>query len=197
MSSWDFGLQLLDAERMTRWGFRRSASFWVENASAEWKESQAPFYVVGRLTLLPKSALQPEACEPKFIDVTEHSTPDTQPLGSINRARLAAELASRKVRLGEATVDSVLEALPTAPPAPRPRFRTLTKLAAMSADCDLRTLFRCGLRIPPACRPEHSRAPAHRRISLPRSGMGPGPRFDPSRNLLLHPARHPDARGAL
>jgi hypothetical protein len=132
MSSWDFGLQLLDAERMTRWGMHRSASFWVENASAEWKECQAPFYVVGRLTLLPKSALQAEACEPKFIDVTEHSTPDTQPLGSINRARLAAELASRKVRLGEATVDSILEELPTAPPAPQPRFRALTKLAAMS-----------------------------------------------------------------
>jgi hypothetical protein len=132
MSSFDFALQLLDTDRMTRWGFRRSASFWVENASVEWKESQAPFYVVGRLTLLPKSILQPEDCEPRFIDVTEHSTPETQPLGSINRARLAAELASRKVRLGEATVDSILEELPIAPPAPRPRFRGLTKLAGMS-----------------------------------------------------------------
>jgi len=132
MSSFDFALQLLDTDRMTRWGFRRSASFWVENASVEWKESQAPFYVVGRLTLLPNSVLEPQACEPRFIDVTEHSTPDTQPLGSINRARLAAELASRKVRLGEATADSVLEELPVAPPAPRPRFRGLTKLAMMA-----------------------------------------------------------------
>ena len=132
MSSFDFALQLLDTDRMTRWGFRRSASFWVENASVEWKESQAPFYVVGRLTLLPNSVIEPQACEPRFIDVTEHSTPDTQPLGSINRARLAAELASRKVRLGEATADSVLEELPVAPPAPRPRFRGLTKLAMMA-----------------------------------------------------------------
>ena len=132
MSSFDFALQLLDSERMTRWGFRRSASFWVENASVEWKESQAPYYVIGRLTLLPKSVCQPEACDPKFIDVTEHSTPDTQPLGSINRARLAAELASRKVRNGDASVESVLEELPTAPPAPRPRFRGLAKLALMS-----------------------------------------------------------------
>jgi hypothetical protein len=131
MSSFDFALQLLDTDRMTRWGFRRSASFWVENASVEWKESQAPYYVVGRLTLLPKSVLQPEACKHQFIDVTEHSTPDTQPLGSINRARLAAELASRKVRLEKATVESVLEELPIAPPTPQPRFRGLIKLAAM------------------------------------------------------------------
>jgi hypothetical protein len=132
MSSFDFALQLLDTERMTRWGIHRPASFWIENASVEWKESQSPFYTVGRLTLLPKSVLQPEACEPRYIDVTEHSTADTQPLGSINRARLAAELASRKVRLGQTTVDSVLEELPTAPPTPRPRFRSLAKLAAIS-----------------------------------------------------------------
>jgi hypothetical protein len=144
MSSFDFALQLLDTERMTRWGFRRSASFWVENASVEWKESQSPFYVIGRLTLLPKSILKPEACEPRFIDVTEHSTPDTQPLGSINRARLAAELASRKVRLGEASVASVLEQLPTAPPAPRPRFRGLAKLALMSPLAILAIYFIAG-----------------------------------------------------
>lgn len=132
MSSFDFAVQLLDPKRMTRWGVHRNASFWVENATVEWKESQAPFYTIGRLTLLPKSILEPEACEPRFIDVTEHSTADTQPLGSINRARLTAELASRKVRLGEASVDSILEELPIAPPSPRPRFRTLTKLAAMS-----------------------------------------------------------------
>ncbi len=42
MSSFDFGLQLLDMERMTYWGERRDASFWIENASVEWKESASP-----------------------------------------------------------------------------------------------------------------------------------------------------------
>ena len=74
MSSFDFGLQLLDVEKMTRWGLHRTASFWVENATAEWKESQAPFHVVGRLTLVAKSAMEVEACEPRYIDVTSHAT---------------------------------------------------------------------------------------------------------------------------
>ena len=52
MSSWDFGLQLLDAGRMTRWGRTRDSSYWIENASVEWDETQAPFFTVGRLTLL-------------------------------------------------------------------------------------------------------------------------------------------------
>ena len=42
MSSFDFGLQLLDVAKMTYWGERRDASFWIENASVEWKESASP-----------------------------------------------------------------------------------------------------------------------------------------------------------
>ena len=42
MSSFDFGLQLLDIERMTYWGERRDASFWIENASVEWKNPKPP-----------------------------------------------------------------------------------------------------------------------------------------------------------
>ncbi len=131
MSSFDIALQLLDAERMTRWGSRRDASFWIENASVEWKETQAPFHVVARLTLVAKSELPAEACALKYIDVTEHSTPDSQPLGSINRARWAAEVASRKARLGEATADSIVEALPEAAPVRRSRLRGLLKSAAV------------------------------------------------------------------
>ena len=41
MSTWEIGLQLLDADVMTRWGRRRDPSFWVENAAVEWKEAQA------------------------------------------------------------------------------------------------------------------------------------------------------------
>jgi hypothetical protein len=98
MSTWDFGLQLLDADAMTRWGRRRDASYWVENAAVEWKEAQAPFHVVGRLTLVPGSELSDDAAQVMYIDVTKHSTPDSAPLGSINRARWSAESASREAR---------------------------------------------------------------------------------------------------
>lgn len=102
MSCFEFGLQFLDVERMTFWGRRRDARFWLENASVEWNERQSPFHTVGRLTLEPKSQLAPAACEAWHIDVTENSSSDTTPLGSINRARWPAEAASRKARLGAA-----------------------------------------------------------------------------------------------
>jgi len=76
------------------------AGFWIENASVEWKESQAPFHTVGRLTLRPKSILPPEACAKMWIDVTGNSAADCKPVGSINRARPVAERASRNARLG-------------------------------------------------------------------------------------------------
>src|SRR5216684_8550196 len=99
MSGFDFGLRFLDADRMTYWGKRRDANFWIENASVEWNEAQAPFHTVARLTLLSKSQLQPDAAEATFIDVTGNSTPDSTPVGSINRARWPAEVASRKARM--------------------------------------------------------------------------------------------------
>ncbi|MDE3155891.1 MAG: hypothetical protein KGN76_12355 [Acidobacteriota bacterium] len=99
MSTWDFGFQFLDVERMTHWGRRRPASFWIEKATAEWKEAQAPFHVVGRLTFVPRSQMPPEECAAQHIDVTANSTPDSRPIGSINRARWHAEAASRKARL--------------------------------------------------------------------------------------------------
>jgi hypothetical protein len=100
MSAFDFGLQFLDAERMTYWGKRLDANFWIENASVAWNEAQAPFHTVARLTLLSKSQLRPDAGEATYIDVTGNSTPDSAPLGSINRARRPAEVASRKARMG-------------------------------------------------------------------------------------------------
>jgi hypothetical protein len=99
MGAFDFGLQFLDRHRMTYWGKRRDADFWIENASIEWNEVEAPFHTVARLTLLPKSQLQPDAAEATYIDVTGHSTPDSTPLGSINRARWPAEVASRHARM--------------------------------------------------------------------------------------------------
>jgi hypothetical protein len=101
MSSFDFALQFLDTDRMTYWGKRRDAGFWIENASVEWPETQAPFHTVARLTLLPNSVLSQDVSASLYFDVTRHSTPDSAPLGSINRARWPAETASRKARLGK------------------------------------------------------------------------------------------------
>jgi hypothetical protein len=100
MSSFDFGVQFLDPERMTYWGKHHDASFWIENASIEWNEAEAPFHKIARLTLLSKSQFQPDAAEAIYFDVTGHSSPDSTPVGSINRARQPAEVASRKARIG-------------------------------------------------------------------------------------------------
>ncbi len=102
MSSFDFGIQFLDPDGMTYWGKQQRADFWIENASVEWKEHEAPFHTIGRLTLLPKSQLSPEAAEATYFDVTGHSSPETTPLGSINRARHKGEVASRKARIASA-----------------------------------------------------------------------------------------------
>jgi hypothetical protein len=99
MCSFDFGVQFLDPGRMTYWDKRRDANFWIENASVEWNETEAPFHTIARLTILPKSLLQPDEADATYFDVTGHSTPDSTPLGSINRARQPAEVASRKARI--------------------------------------------------------------------------------------------------
>ncbi len=57
MRYFDFGLQFLDISAMTYWGKRRDVNFWIENASVEWNEAEAPFHTVPRLTLLSKSQL--------------------------------------------------------------------------------------------------------------------------------------------
>ena len=109
MSSFDFGVQFLDAGKMTYWGKRRDANFWVENASVKWNEAEAPFHTVARLTLLRNSQLQPDAGETTYFDVTGNSTLESRPVGSINRARWPSEVASRKAR---AHVDSDCETTP-------------------------------------------------------------------------------------
>jgi hypothetical protein len=99
MGAFDFGLQFLDTNRMTHWRKCRDANFWIENASVEWNEVEAPFHTVARLTLLSKSQLSPDAAEATYFDVTGNSTPDSSPRGRINRARWPAEVASRKARM--------------------------------------------------------------------------------------------------
>ena len=98
MSSFDFGVQFLDSERMTYWGKHEDANFWIENASVEWKESEAPFHAIARLTLLKGSHLGAKATKAVYFDVTGNSSSDSTPVGSINRARSRAEAASRKAR---------------------------------------------------------------------------------------------------
>jgi hypothetical protein len=99
MSGFDVAVQLLDTDRMTYWGKHRDADFWIENASVEWNEAQAPFHTVAKLTLLPNSQLSPEESDVIYFDVTGNSTPDSTPVGSINRARWPAEAASRRARM--------------------------------------------------------------------------------------------------
>jgi len=98
VSSFDFGAQLLDAAHMTYWGKRYDAKFWTENASVRWKETEAPFHTMGRLTLVPHSQLTQPESDAVYFDVTGHSTSDSTPVGSINRARARGEAASRKAR---------------------------------------------------------------------------------------------------
>jgi hypothetical protein len=101
MSEFEFALQFLEPAQMTHRGRTQDPSFWVENADIEWNEHESPFHVVARLRLLPKSVLPPAEAEARWIDVTDHSTPDTRPIGSINRARGHAESASRDARLAQ------------------------------------------------------------------------------------------------
>jgi mono/diheme cytochrome c family protein len=114
MSSFDFGLQLLDVDRMTHLGRRREASYWVENASVDWNESQSPFHIVGRLTLTGKSLQPLAAAETMYIDVTQHAAGGLTPIGSINRARWAAESASRNARMAPANLAAAGQPQPPA-----------------------------------------------------------------------------------
>jgi catalase len=98
MSWFDFAVQFLDVGKMMYWGKTRDADFWIENASVEWSEAEAPFHTVARLTLVGNSQLSSQESEAAYFDVTGNSTPDSRPVGSINRARCPAEAASRKAR---------------------------------------------------------------------------------------------------
>ena len=98
MSWFDFAVQFLDIAKMKYWGKTRDANFWIENASVAWNEAEAPFHVIARLALQGNSQLSSEASAATYFDVTNNSTPDSRPIGSINRARCPAEVASRRAR---------------------------------------------------------------------------------------------------
>jgi hypothetical protein len=67
-------------------------------AFSGWNEAEAPFHHVARLALLANSQLSAEASAAIYFDVTGNSTLDSRPVGSINRARCPAEVASRQAR---------------------------------------------------------------------------------------------------
>jgi hypothetical protein len=57
---------------------------------------------MARLTLLKDSHLGPEETKAVYFDVIDNSSPNSTPVGSINRARCAAESASKKARMASA-----------------------------------------------------------------------------------------------
>lgn len=73
----------------------------VEDASAEWKEGDAPYHKVATLTISPQdfdNPLQVTECE--HMSFTPwHGLKAHRPLGGINRLRKAAYLASAQFRL--------------------------------------------------------------------------------------------------
>ena len=100
MSCFDFGLQLLDTHGHdvlgTAAGRRvldRERQRGMEGIAGALSHGGAS-HASCRRRSLPAAT-----CEAWHIDVTEHSTSDSAPLGSINRARWRAEAASRKARL--------------------------------------------------------------------------------------------------
>ena len=98
MSVFDVSVQFLDVGRMRFERTPRDAAFWVENASVEWPEDEAPFHTVATLTLERGGALADDECEGMFIDVNACSLPEHEPVGRLNVARRAAEAASRRAR---------------------------------------------------------------------------------------------------
>lgn len=95
----DFQIQPLEAEAMRDpKGQPRPEQDWVEDASLEWPESQAPFYTVGRVQLKAKSGVAQAECEKWKIDAIANSNEMHRGLGSINRARSEAEWASAEKR---------------------------------------------------------------------------------------------------
>jgi hypothetical protein len=144
-TEFEFGVQMLDADRMRRWGRQHDEIYWVENAAVDWPEDQAPFHKIGKLTLDHAAPLSEEEANQFYIDVTEHSTPDSHPLGSVNRARWFGESASKNARLGLVAPGAVVDpkALPGSrmgAPLPAPPQFSWKRLG----DTKLSTVFYAG-----------------------------------------------------
>ncbi len=95
----DFYLQPLHAETMTGPDGRVLPSDetwrWIEDTTLEWKETEAPSYPVGRITLAGP-ALPPAVCDDpaNFINSSINTLPEHEGLGRISRAEKVAAPAS-------------------------------------------------------------------------------------------------------
>ena len=98
MSEFEFGLQLLDIDRMIFQGRRRNEAFWIDNTAVEWPETQAPFHTVARLTLVPSSQVDPSECESLRIDTGGNCLPEFQPIGRMSEIRRRVVQASQRAR---------------------------------------------------------------------------------------------------
>jgi len=98
MSTFEFGVQFLEAERMTHQGSHRDRAFWIDNAAVDWPEADSPFHPIARLTLLPLSALDNEACQQLKIDTFANCLPESAPVGEMNRVRHHVVAASQRAR---------------------------------------------------------------------------------------------------
>ena len=98
--TFDFRLQFLDAATMRLGGKTYDAWEWVEDCTLDWDAAGARDYLVGRLTIPPRSIA--DDCDDPVIfpafDVTGNSLPEHKPLGRINRGRAVVEMKSRDNR---------------------------------------------------------------------------------------------------
>ena len=105
MSTFDFGVQFLDADRMTYWGKRHDANFWIENASVEWNEAEAPFHTVARLTLLSKSHLRRMKAKQHISMSRDTRHPTARPLAASIAPAGLRRLPAEKRACGRITND--------------------------------------------------------------------------------------------
>ncbi len=98
--TFNFRLQFLDAATMKLGGKTYDAWEWVEDCTLDWDKAGARDYLVGRLTIPPRSIA--DDCDDPAIfpafDVTGNSLPEHKPLGRINRGRAVVEMKSRDNR---------------------------------------------------------------------------------------------------
>jgi hypothetical protein len=97
--SFVFGLQYFEEARFRTAlanGAGLPASHWIEDATLVWDENLSPFLPVALLSL--ESNMSDEDCEKISFDVTLNTLNEHRGLGSINRARAAAERASAEAR---------------------------------------------------------------------------------------------------
>jgi hypothetical protein len=104
MSSFDFGVQLLDIGKMTYWDKPWGRQLLDRERERRLGRNGGAFPHGGAAYAAAGFGASPDAADAIYIDVTGNSTPDSTPLGSINRARWPGEAASRKARMARGVI---------------------------------------------------------------------------------------------